>query len=300
MRLLLLFFLAASTLIAQTPAEPEAPAPAQAPAKPAAPAEPAAPAKAQAPAAPAAPANAEPAATAAEPEAVEEPEEAEPAAEPQSGMVTVAAGTKVPLVLKHAVSTKNARVGDNVYLETTFPVAQDDQIVIPAGTYVQGVVSAVRRSPRIKGRAELLLHFRTMIFPNGYTVSLPGVLDNIPGGDKTTVKQDEGTVQAGGTKGRDVGTVVTSAGTGAVVGGLAGAGKGAAIGGAAGAAAGLLVGLFSRGDEVRLETGTAVEMVLQRPLVLEEQRLRRTGRELVPVGTRSRKLDRPVLSPPPN
>ncbi|MGH9603128.1 MAG: hypothetical protein ACRD24_12155, partial [Terriglobales bacterium] len=157
-----------------------------------------------------------------------------------------------------------------------------------------------RRSPRLKGRAELLLHFRTMIFPNGYTVSLPGTLDNIPGADKTTVKKDEGTIEAGGTKGRDVGTVVTTAGTGAVIGGLAGAGKGAAVGGLAGGAAGLLIGLLSRGDEVRLETGTAVEMVLQRPLVLEEQRLRRTGRELVPVDSRSRKLERPALTPPPN
>jgi type IV secretion system protein VirB10 len=296
MRLLCILFLAAATLVAQTPAEPEAPqapAAAQTPATPATPAKAEAPAAAQAPADPAAPAKAETPAPAAEPEG------AETAPEPTPGTITVPAGTKVPLILKHAVSTKNARVGDNVYLETTFPVAQDDQIVIPAGTYVQGVVSAVQRSPRVKGRAELLLHFRTMIFPNGYTVSLPGVLDNIPGADKTTVKPDEGTVEAGGTKGKDVGKVVTGAGTGAVIGGLAGAGKGAAIGGAAGAAAGLLVGLFSRGDEVRLETGTAVEMVLQRPLVLEEPRLRRTGRELVPVDSSNRKLERPVLTPPP-
>ena len=288
MRLLLVLFLLASTLLAQTPADQDPPK------------APEAPAAAQVPAAAAAPAQSEAPATPAEPKAAEEAAEPEPATEPAPATITVAAGTKVPLVLKHAVSTRNARVGDNVYLETTFPVAQDDQIVIPAGTYVQGVVSAVQRSPRIKGRAELLLHFRTMIFPNGYTVSLPGVLDNIPGADKTTVKQDEGTVQAGGTKGRDAGTVVTAASTGAVVGGLAGAGKGAAIGGAAGAAAGLLIGLFSRGDEVRLETGTGVEMVLQRPLLLEEQRLRRTGRELVPVDSRSRRLERPVLTPPPN
>ncbi|MGH9556496.1 MAG: hypothetical protein ACRD2Y_11815 [Terriglobales bacterium] len=274
MRLVCVLLLAAVTLVAQDPAEPAPKAPEAA-------------ATEQAPAAP-------DAATAPKPAT-----EPEPAPEPAPATITIAAGTKVPLILKHAVSTKNARVGDNIYLETTFPVTQNDQILIPAGTYVQGVVSAVRRSPRVKGRAELLLHFRTMIFPNGYTVSLPGVLDNIPGADRTTVKQDEGTVEAGSTKGKDVGKVVTGAGTGAVIGGLAGAGKGAAIGGVAGAAAGMLVGLFSRGDEVRLETGTAVEMVLQRPLVLEEQRLRRTGRELVPVDSRSRKLERPVLTPPP-
>ncbi len=275
MRLALVLLLTVATLVAQDPAESPASKPSEAPV---------------AERAPSPPEGVTSSTAVIDPDAEEEP-----AAE----TITVPAGTKVPLVLKQAVSTKNARVGDNVYLETTFPVTQNDRIVIPAGTYVQGVVSAVKRSPRLKGRAELLLHFRTMIFPNGYTVSLPGTLDNIPGADKTTVKNEEGTVEAGGTKGRDVGTIATTAGTGAVIGGLASGGKGAAIGGLAGAAAGTLIGLFSRGDEVRLETGTAVEMLLQRPLVLEEHRLRRTGRELVPVDSRSRKLERPVLTPPP-
>ncbi|MGH9602828.1 MAG: hypothetical protein ACRD24_10615, partial [Terriglobales bacterium] len=160
MRLLCVLFLTVAIVAAQDPAEP-------------APKAPEAPATEQAPAAPEA-------ATAPKPAT-----EPEPAPEPAPETITVPAGTKVPLVLKQAVSTKNARVGDNVYLETTFPITHDDQILIPAGTYVQGVVSTVRRSPRLKGRAELLLHFRTMIFPNGYTVSLPGTLDNIPGADKT-------------------------------------------------------------------------------------------------------------------
>ncbi|MGH9530924.1 MAG: hypothetical protein ACRD2Q_00925 [Terriglobales bacterium] len=275
MRPVLVLFLTVTTLVAQDPSEPAA---SKSP---------------EAAAAEKAPAVPEAVTT---PKAATEPDAAE---EPAPETITVSAGTKVPLVLKQAVSTKNARVGDNVYLETTFPITQDDQILIPAGTYVQGVVSAVKRSPRLKGRAELLLHFRTMIFPNGYTVSLPGTLDNIPGADKTTVKKDEGTIEAGGTKGRDVATAAGTAATGAVIGAAASGGKGAAVGGLAGGAAGLLIGLISRGDEVRLETGTAVEMVLQRPLVLEEQRLRRTGRELVPVNSRSRKLERPVLTPPP-
>jgi type IV secretion system protein VirB10 len=282
MRPALVLLLAVTTLFAQDPAEPPA---SKAPETPAT--EKAAPADERAPVPPAGDT------------AVTAPIDSDAPEEPATGTITVPAGTKVPLVLKQAVSTKNAKVGDNVYLETTFPVTQNDEIVIPAGTYVQGVVSAVKRSPRLKGRAELLLHFRTMIFPNGYTVSLPGVLDNIPGADKTTVKRDEGTVEAGGTKGRDVGTIATTAGTGAVIGAVSGGGKGAAIGGLAGAAAGTLIGLFSRGDEVRLENGTTVEMELQRPLVLEEERLHRASRQLVPVDSRSRKLERPVLTPPP-
>ncbi|HXE90718.1 MAG TPA: hypothetical protein VNK82_07120 [Terriglobales bacterium] len=214
--------------------------------------------------------------------------------------IVVPAGTKVPLVLKHAVSTKSARPGDGVYLETTFPVTQNDRVVIPAGTYVQGEITSVKRSGRVKGRAELLLHFTTLIYPNGYTVKLPGALDSVPGSEDKTIKDDEGTIQAEGSKGRDVKTAAGTAATGAVIGGVAAGGKGAGIGAGVGGAAGVLIGLFSRGNEVRLESGTAVEMVLQRDLVLEERRLDKPARELVPVKQSDRRLEKPVLTPPPD
>ena len=71
--------------------------------------------------------------------------------------MTVPAGTRIPLVLKHAISTKSVRPGGPVYLQTNFPVAQDNRILIPSGTYVQGVVDSVKRAGRVSGRAELLM-----------------------------------------------------------------------------------------------------------------------------------------------
>src|SRR5215469_15917667 len=53
---------------------------------------------------------------------------------------TIPAGAKVPLLLKQAISTKNAREGDPVYAETAFPFALNDRILIPAGTYIQGKI----------------------------------------------------------------------------------------------------------------------------------------------------------------
>src|SRR5258706_4032198 len=41
-------------------------------------------------------------------------------------VLVVPAGTKVPLVLKQGISTKNARVGDPVFAVTSFPVAIND------------------------------------------------------------------------------------------------------------------------------------------------------------------------------
>src|SRR3954463_3940580 len=117
--------------------------------------------------------------------------------------ITVPAGTKIPLVLKQGVSTKNAKVGDHVYLQTNFPLVQDGRMVIPEGTYVQGEITNVNRAGRVKGRAEVMMHFSTLIFPSGYTVSLPGAVDSAPGARNEDVKSKEGKIEHEGEKGKD-------------------------------------------------------------------------------------------------
>ena len=187
--------------------------------------------------------------------------------------LTIPAGTKVPLALKHAISTKSAKEGDAVYAETTFPVVLNDRVLIPAGTYVQGKINHVQRAGRVKGRAEVLMHFTTLIYPSGYTVILPGSVENAPGVDKATVKDEEGTIQGDSQTGEKAGTVAASAGTGAVIGGLSHGGKGAAIGAGVGGAVGSAIALLSRGNDVKLDAGTTVEMVIQRPVVLDASRI---------------------------
>lgn len=196
-----------------------------------------------------------------------------PAKTPVTNPLVVPAGTKVPVSLKHAISTKSAREGDSVYAETTFPVVQDNRVLIPAGTYVQGKISNVKRGGRIKGRAEILIHFTTLIYPSGYTVLLPGSVENVPGADKTAVKDQEGTIRQDSQTGEKVGTVATTAGTGAVVGGLSRGGKGAAIGAGIGGAAGAAIAMLSRGSDVKLDTGTTIEMVIQRAVELDPSRV---------------------------
>ena len=187
--------------------------------------------------------------------------------------VVIPAGTKVPIVLKHAISTKGAREGDPVYAETNFPVVLNDRVLIPAGTYVQGKISHVQRAGRIKGRAEVLMHFTTLIYPSGYTVMLPGSIENVPGADKTSMKGEEGTIQQDGQTGEKVGTVASTAGTGAVVGGLSHGGKGALVGAGIGGAVGSAIALLTRGNDVKLESGTTVEMIIQREVPLDASRI---------------------------
>ena len=78
-------------------------------------------------------------------------------------------GTHVPLSLINSVSTKNAIVGDRIYLETVFPVLVDGRIVIPPGSYVAGTITDIKRPGRVKGRGELYLRFDSLTLPNGVT-----------------------------------------------------------------------------------------------------------------------------------
>lgn len=211
---------------------------------------------------------------------------ASPAARPVAEQwLTVPAGTKVLLVLKNSVSSKNAKKGDGVYLESSFPVTQDGRVVIPAGTYVQGVIDEVKRPGRVKGRGEILMHFTTLVYPNGYTVQLPSsAVESADSTDSQNVTDKEGTVRAQGTKGRDAATIATAGAGGVGIGAAAGGLRGAGIGSGIGAAIGLGTVLLTRGEEVRLYQGTTVEMILNRQLRIDANKVDPINRQpFVPV-----------------
>jgi hypothetical protein len=225
-----------------------------------------------------------------------------PAAKPT---YTVPAGTKVLLQLRSGINTRSAKPGDGVYLASTFPVVVGTRVMIPAGVYVQGVVDRVVRAGRVKGRSQLDMHFTSIIFPNGTVVEIPGIVNALPGAHKQTVKDDgEGTIEQNGDKGRNAAkTAEIAIPTGGTVGSIGGLASGHPLAGgiagiAAGAAAVGLVSLFTRGADVNIETGTQVEMVLQRPLVLEEQNLSPDppgkATALVPAANQPKPLGKPA------
>jgi type IV secretion system protein VirB10 len=218
------------------------------------------------------------------------------------------------LQLRSSLNSHSAKPGDGVYLASTFPVVVGNRVMIPEGVYVQGVVDRVVRAGRVKGRAQLDMHFTSIIFPNGTVVEIPGLVNSLPGSGKQTVKDDgEGTIEQEGDKGRHAGkTAEIAIPTGGTVGSIGGVESGHPVaGGVAGIGAGLatvgLVSLFTRGADVNIETGTPVEMVLQRPLLLEEENLSGnqtpgTALNLVPSANQPKPLEKPsrprVLCPP--
>jgi type IV secretion system protein VirB10 len=217
---------------------------------------------------------------------------------------TVPAGTKILLQLRSAINTASAKSGDGIYLASTFPVVVGNKVMIPAGVYVQGVVDRVARAGRVKGRAQLDMHFTSIIFPNGTVVEIPGLVNSLPGAKKQTVKDDgEGTIEQAGDKGRKAGeTAKIAIPTGGTVGSIGGLQGGHPLAGgiagiAAGAAAVGLVSLFTRGADVNIESGAQVEMVLQRPLLLEEENLGSSSPGAVPALVPSSNQPKPLAKP---
>src|SRR5260370_39083491 len=87
--------------------------------------------------------------------------------------VTIPEGTRIPGMLKHAVSTKSSRGGDPIYAQSTFPVVVDNHIVVPAGTEKQGKISQIKPAGRLKGPAYDLVHLTTVLYPSASTMTRP-------------------------------------------------------------------------------------------------------------------------------
>ena len=249
---------------AQQQAGPVTPAPA-----------PAASAPAQAPAAQPTPApdSSAPAASATPAPATTNATSATPAAQPAPARIVVPSGTRLPLVLHNAITTRNAHPGDPVYFETLFPIVLNDKIVIPAGSYVQGEITEAKRPGRVKGTGELRIRLTTMILPNGYTVHFGAVPTNAGTGGNESVDK-EGTIHGDTDKADDAATVIEDTGIGTAVGGVAGRSvEGAGIGAGVGAAVGLATVLLTRGPELELPRGTTVDVVIDHPLSLDASKI---------------------------
>jgi len=204
-----------------------------------------------------------------------------PAPVARVAQIEVPAGTHIPLVLHNGISTRSARPGDPIYLETLFPVMVDGHVVIPAGSYVSGEITESKRPGRVKGRGEMMIRLTTMILPNAYMVNLNASPSGASTGGAETVNS-EGKVIGDSDKSSDLGTVIrtTEAGTGigAGVGAASGnVGRGAGIGAGVGALVGLGAVLLTRGPEAELPRGSTLEAVIDRAIYLDADKVQFTS-----------------------
>jgi hypothetical protein len=166
-------------------------------------------------------------------------------------IVTVPAGTQLPLALAGALSTKNAKVGDAVRATVTEDVLVDGRVAIARGTTVSGqVVKVVSGSDKIGGVPTLGMSFERLALAGGKEVPLAG---EITQSGKSDTGRDTAKIVGGVAAGAIIGGQVSKGDKGKVIGGL--------LGGAAGAAA-----AQKTGTEVVLAEGTALNLTLSAPV----------------------------------
>jgi hypothetical protein len=192
--------------------------------------------------------------------------------------IRVPKGTRILLSLVNTLSTKQSREGDRVYLQTAFPVALDNRIVIPKGSSVIGTLTQSKKPGRVSGKGELYIRFDSLTLPNGVTRDLRSRLSNADASTKGEVDRGEGKVTSESNRAGDARRVGETTAAGGSIGGIAGAasghaGMGVGIGAAAGAAAGLASVFGSRGPDAVLRRGTTVEMMLDRDLSFRRDEL---------------------------
>ena len=192
----------------------------------------------------------------------------------QEEKIVVPAGTHLPLVMSNGINTRTAKAGDAVYFQTVYPIAQNNRMVIPMGTFVRGQITSAKRPGFVKGRGEFRMVLNELTFPNGYTIVLTATPNSVDSNGRVGV-DSEGTIKGPANVKSDVGMVIATTVGGAYIGTLAGAinsgapGRGAAIGGGAGLLVGLAAVLLTRGPEAELPRGTTLDVAFDRPLVLD-------------------------------
>jgi hypothetical protein len=189
-------------------------------------------------------------------------------------------GQVIPIVLTAYLNSKNSQVGDSVYADTLYPIWIQQRQVIPKGSTIRGTVTEVVRPGKVKGKGRIAIRFDDILLPNGIKRELVASFRGIHGpGDESFDRKTE-TVTAGGTEGKDTGTVIGTTSSGAIIGAIAGHGSGAAIGAGAGAALGLATVLFTRGRDLVISPGTQFELELRKPLKFAYNEIQFTDSEM--------------------
>jgi hypothetical protein len=219
--------------------------------------------------------------------------------------VTIPAGTRISLVLTQPIQSRHVRRGDDVFAQVISPVDSGTQVVIPAGTFVQGSIEKLERRST---QGELRLQSLSITFPDGYVTPIAGPI---------TLHSDEGYALRDPGSDRMVGAFAlpaAGAGIGALIGhsvgqpsssvtspfppgctgpppfctttttpvfgtktrdAIIGAGVGTAVGGVAAFA--LLFG----SHHFYLVAGAPIQMTLQQPVTLQQDEVAKAVRDSV-------------------
>jgi len=166
------------------------------------------------------------------------------------GANEIPAGTELDVRLQNSLNSGTAQVEDRFEGTTLVDLNVNGRVVIPAGSVMRGVVTAVEPGTRTNRTAKMTVSF-DQVTVNGRAYPMRGTVTEA-------------------LKGEGIRGEATRAGAGAAVGGIIGA----VLGGAKGALLGVLIGgggtiAATEGKDVDLPTGTVLRVRLDEPLTLQ-------------------------------
>lgn len=194
-----------------------------------------------------------------------------------TGRTIVPAGTEISIRLRETLSSQRNERDDEFRAEVLKGVEVDSVVAIPAGSQVYGSITHVKRAGRIRGRSEMNLRFDEIELPSGNRFPLEATVVSIEEQADEDVKDEEGTIQGKGTKGKDAKQIGFTTGIGALIGVLTGGGSGAKVGAAVGAIGGSAGVLATRGRDIVLPSGTELQIKLDQEATVPTGLLRPGG-----------------------
>ena len=180
-------------------------------------------------------------------EVTTQPPSSAPETIPSSARGQVPVGQEMDVRLSSSLSSETATVEQRFEATTVVDLLQDGRVVVPAGSVVQGVVSAVDKAGRVDRDGSLTLTFdRMRVRGREYDIRASA----------TQVFESKG-IRA------EAGTAGVGAGVGGIVGGIIGGVKGAIIGAAIGAGGAIAA---TDGKDITLPAGSIIRIRMDSPV----------------------------------
>jgi hypothetical protein len=166
------------------------------------------------------------------------------------GVREIPVGQELDIRLQTPLSSDTAQVEDRFEATTIVDMYEGNQLLVPAGSVLRGVVSSVKRAGRVERKGVLTLSF-DQITVDGRDYPI-----------RATVTQ---AIESSGVRG-EAGKIGAGAGVGAIIGGI--------LGGFKGALAGILIGgggtiAATEGTDVKLDSGTILRIRFDSPVTLD-------------------------------
>ena len=163
-----------------------------------------------------------------------------------AGTVEIPVGTEIDVRLQAPLNSGTNQVEDRFEATTLVDVGVNGRVVVPAGSLMRGVVTAVEPATRTNRTARLTVSF-DQVTVNGQAHAIRGTVTEA--------------IEGSGIKG-EAARIGTGAGVGAIIGGI--------LGGVKGALAGILIGgggtiAATEGKEVEIPQGAVLRVRLDSP-----------------------------------